>query len=89
MLMKKRKETISKEDLSKLQEASERLFMSLSQVCCDKLPELSELLVSLSLKVIVEKKKYKSHEEITVHDFLEATDQMTAWLEFIERKERH
>ena len=81
--MKKKRDQsdVEIENMQILKEESEKLFLTLSEVSLNRLPELAELIVSLSLKFIVEEKSYKGSKDINTQDFIEATRQGIAWLE--------
>ena len=89
--MKKKRDQsdIEIENMQILKEESEKLFLTLSEVSLNRLPELAELIVTLSLKFIVEEKSYKGSKDISTQDFIEATRQGIAWLEYVENQQRH
>ena len=89
MKKKRDKSDIDTESMEILKEESEKLFFTLSEVSDSRLPELAELIVTLSLKFIIEEKGYKGSEDISTHDFIEATRQGIAWLEYVENQQRH
>ena len=41
------------------------------------------------IKFIIEEKGYKGSEDISTLDFIEATRQGIAWLEYVENQQRH
>jgi len=70
---------------------SEILYEKLSLVAEGKLPELAELLVTLSMKIVLENKSKRNVElsELEIKDFIQATNQASSWLDYILGSKRH
>ena len=68
---------------------SEKFYQALLQVTENHIPELCEIVITFSMKRLMEKKNYSDTAEITQEDYVLATQQATAWMEYILGHQRH
>lgn len=68
---------------------SEILFKSLLKVTENHIPELCEIIITFSIEKLIEKKQYSGIEDLTKEDFILATQQANAWMEYILDNHRH
>ena len=68
---------------------SKIFFNSVLKVPENHIPELCEIIITFSVHKLIEKKQYKGIEDLTTEDFVLATQQANAWMEYILGHHRH